>query len=65
MSDPLRPSFATVLDDLWQQRFTGRFLVDCQSGVPIVIEIPEEPQRIRLDTAPKDAPNYAATVESR
>lgn len=52
---PLRPSFATVLDDLWRRRFTGRFMVDCQSGVPTAIEIPEEPVRIRLDTSKKEA----------
>lgn len=55
MPEPLRPSFATVLDDLWRRKFTGRFNVDCQSGVPIVIEIPEEPVRIRLDTTKQEA----------
>lgn len=57
MSEPqtLKPSFATVLDDIWRRKFTGRFSVDCQSGVPRVVEFPEEPMRIRLDVADKEA----------
>ena len=49
MNEPLRPSFATVLDDLWRQRHTGPITIHFAQGVPNVVEIPEAPMRIALD----------------
>lgn len=52
---PLRPSFATVLDDLWRQRHTGPVTIHFQSGQARTVEIPEEPMRISLDVTEKEA----------
>ena len=50
MNEPLRPSFAAVLDDLWRQRHTGPVTVHFQSGRALTVEIPEAPLRISLDS---------------
>ena len=67
MSDsaPLRPSFPTVLDDIWRRRHTGPVTVHFQSGRPLAVDFPQEPTTIRLDVGQKEASNLDVALESR
>ena len=71
MSAPLLPSFPDVLDSLYRDQHTGPVTIHFAQGVPIVVEFPEAPLRIRLARAPLDrrdvtradlTQNYAAIM---
>jgi hypothetical protein len=47
--DDVRPTFPEVLEGFYRDKHTGPVTVHFAQGVPNVVEIPEEPMRIRLD----------------
>lgn len=52
--EPLRPDFATVLDDLWRQKHNGQIVVHLLDGLPVMVDYPQAPMRIRLDRRAKN-----------
>lgn len=48
-AEPLRPDFATVLEQIYRDEHTGVIPVHFLKGVPVMVDFPQEPMRIRLD----------------
>lgn len=44
-----QPTFGQMLERLYVEKHTGPVIVHFQHGAPQTVEIPSEPERIRLD----------------